>query len=146
MPSNTVCVRKDCLELICKVDMGVYSITNVIPLDNGQMMLIANWGRYFNRLQNPAVQLPRCKATCPTLYKLLTNSLDGINLAKKKGETAYSVYRLAPMTGEIPLLSITKELFEINSDFVNTMIGICNEISNNPPFPAWKDGLDELWN
>ena len=20
------------------------------------------------------------------------------------------------------------------------------ELHNNPPFPAWKDGLDELWN
>ena len=26
------------------------------------------------------------------------------------------------------------------------LIDICNELSNNPPFLGWKDGLDELWN
>ena len=48
--------------------------------------------------------------------------------------------------GHHPLLSITKEVFDINRDFVNTMIDICSELSNNPPFPRLKDGLDELWN
>jgi len=26
------------------------------------------------------------------------------------------------------------------------MIDICNELSSNPPFPGWKDGLEEIWN
>lgn len=153
------------------MDRGVYAITNLVSAGNGQMRIIANWGRFFDRIQNcpssesrvkshlnsaesretvnevnPEVQLPRCKATCPTLYRLLTESLDGIMLLKKKGESDYSVCRLVPMTGIIPLLSITKEVLDINRDFVNTMIDICNELSNNPPFPGWKDGLDEVWN
>ena len=146
LPSVTVNVRKDCVELVSKVDKGVYAVTNLVSAGNGQMRIIANWGRFFDRVQNPEVQLPRCKATCPTLYRLLTESLDGIMLLKKKGESDYSVSRLVPMTGIIPLLSITKEVLDINRDFVNTMIDICNELSNNPPFPGWKDGLDELWN
>jgi hypothetical protein len=146
LPSVTVNVRKDCVELVSKVDRGVYTITNLVSAGNGQMRIIANWGRFFDRVQNPEVQLPRCKATCLTLYRLLTESLDGIMLLKKKGESDYSVSRLVPMTGIIPLLSITKEMLDINRDFVNTMIDICNELSNNPPFPGWKDGLDELWN
>ena len=146
MPTTTISVRKDCVELVSKVDRGVYAITNLVSAGNGQMRIIANWGRFFDMLQNPDVQLPRCKATCPMLYRLLTNSLDGITLARKKGESDYSVCRLVPMTGFIPLLSITKEVLDINRDFVNTMIDICNELSHNPPFPGWKDGLDELWN
>ncbi|MBQ8705275.1 MAG: hypothetical protein IJ548_03120 [Paludibacteraceae bacterium] len=113
---------------------------------NGQMRLIANWGRFFDRIQNPEVQLPRCKATCPVLYKLLTDSLDGITLAKRKDEDDYSVFRLVPMAGVIPLLSITKEVLDINRELVNTMIDICNELLHNPPFPGWKDGLTGLWN
>lgn len=50
------------------------------------------------------------------------------------------------MTGAIPLLSITKDVLDINRDFVNTMIDIFNELSHNPPFPGWKDELKELWN
>ena len=146
LPTQTVCVRKDSVELVSKVDKGVYAITNLVSAGNGQMRIIANWGRFFDRVQNPEVQLPRCKATCPTLYRLLTESLDGIMLLKKKGESDYFVNRLVPMTGIIPLLSITKGMLDINRDFVNTLIDICNELSNNPPFPGWKDGLDELWN
>ena len=89
--------------------------------------------------------MPRCKATCPTLYKLLTDSLNGIKIVKKEGESDYSVCRLVPMTGLVPLLSITTEVLDINRDFVNTMIDICSELSKNPPFPGWKDGLNELW-
>lgn len=92
MPSTTICVRKDCVELVSKGDKGAYVIMNVVPAGNGQMMIIANWGCFFDRMQNPAVQLPRCKATRPTLYKLLTNSLDGITLARKEGENEYSVF------------------------------------------------------
>lgn len=146
MPTVTVCVRKECVELVSKVDRGVYAVTSLVPAGNGQMRLIANWGRFFDRIQNPEVQLPRCKSICPVLYKLLTDSLDGITLAKRKGEDDYSVFRLVPMAGVIPLLSITKEVLDINRNFVNTMIDICNELSNNPPFPGWKGGLDELWN
>ena len=146
MPTTTFNVRKDCVELVCKVDRGVYAVTNLVSAGNGQMRIIANWGRFFDMIQNPDVQLPRCKATCPLLYRLLTNSLDGIMLAKKKGESGYSVCRLVPMAGVIPLLSITKEVLDINKVFVNTMVEICNELSNNPSFPGWKDGLDELWN
>ncbi len=67
-------------------------------------------------------------------------------ISAKKGDSDYSVCRLVPKTGIIPLLSITKEVLDINRDFVNTMIDICNELSNNPPIPAWKEGLDEVWN
>lgn len=146
LPTTTFCVRKDCVELVSKVDRGVYAITNLVSAGNGQMRIIANWGCFFDMLQNPDVQLPRCKATCPQLYRLLTDSLDGISLAKKKGESDNLVCRLVPMTGIIPLLSITKDVLDINRDFVNTMIDICNELSHNPPFPGWKDKLKELWN
>ena len=50
------------------------------------------------------------------------------------------------MTGVVPPLSITKEVLDINREFVNTMIDIYNELMHNPLFPDWKDGLDELWN
>lgn len=146
LPTVTINVRKDCVELVSKVDRGVYAVTNLVSAGNGQMRIVANWGHFFDRIKNPEVQLHRCKATCPTLYRLLTDSLDGFTLAKKKGESDYSVFRLVPMAGVIPLLSITKEVLGINKDFVNTLINICNELSDNPPFPGWKDGLNELWN
>ncbi len=50
------------------------------------------------------------------------------------------------MSGVVPPLSITKEVLYISREFVNTMIDIYNELMHYPPFPGWKDGLEELWN
>ena len=44
LPTTTVCVRKDCVELVSKIDKGFYAITNLLSAGNGQMMIIANWG------------------------------------------------------------------------------------------------------
>ena len=46
LPSVTVNVRKDCEELVSKVDKGVYAITNLVSAGNGQIRIIANWGRF----------------------------------------------------------------------------------------------------
>ena len=32
------------------------------------------------------------------------------------------------------------------TEFVQKNLDIFFELKDNPPFPAWKDGLKELWN
>ena len=49
IPTTTVCVRKDCVELVSKVDKGFYVVTNLLAVGNGQMVIIANWGCSFDR-------------------------------------------------------------------------------------------------
>ena len=41
---------------------------------------------------------------------------------------------------------ITTELFAKGRLLVNKCLKMYMELHNNPLFPAWKDGLDELWN
>jgi len=59
LPTQTVCVRKDCVELIYKVKPSVYVVVSVLHVGDGEAMLFVNWGRYFDRLQNQQVQMPR---------------------------------------------------------------------------------------
>ena len=40
LPTTTINVRKDCVELISKVDSGVYAITNLKSAGNGQMTIV----------------------------------------------------------------------------------------------------------
>ena len=68
----TLCVRKDYIELIFKIDRGVYIIINIAHVTPEKVVLFTNWGTYFDRLQNLPVQMPRIKANCPTLYAVLT--------------------------------------------------------------------------
>ena len=40
---------------------------------------------------------------------------------------------------------IDDELIDTVFNMVNTIAAVYHEIEENPPFPAWKDGLDEVW-
>ena len=70
-PDLTINTRKDGLEFIAKLSPGIYLIINMKRRSADEVLLYANWGDYFNRLQNPDTQLPRIKKTCPTLYAVL---------------------------------------------------------------------------
>ena len=41
---------------------------------------------------------------------------------------------------------ITPEMFTKGRLLANKCLKMYMELHNNPPFPAWKDGLDEVWN
>ena len=70
-PNYTFCFRKECIEAIIKMSPGEYVIINMTHTRDGHLLLFTNWGNYFNRMQNPAVQMPRIEKNCPTLYKVL---------------------------------------------------------------------------
>lgn len=41
---------------------------------------------------------------------------------------------------------ITPELFSKGRSLANKCLKMYTELQKNPPFPAWKDGADEVWN
>ena len=88
---QTICVRKDCVELIYKVKPSVYVIVSMLHINDGVSMLFVrsalgtllclskNWAHYFDRLQNQQVQMPRIKKCCPMLYAVMTgDDADGV--------------------------------------------------------------------
>ena len=70
--NETICVRKDCVELIYKVKPSVYVIVSMLHVGDSEAMLFMNWANYFDRLANPHVQMPRIEKCCPTLYAVMT--------------------------------------------------------------------------
>lgn len=151
MNSVTLCIRKECIELIYKLKPGRFMIINLVRSENNEVLLMANWGNFFNRLQNPDVQIPKIKQCCPTLYGVLSGEdTDEIFHTSCGKETSELIHGLA-MTCKVDenrfLIScITNEVLRLANKLVDKNISIYNELSSNPPFPAWKDGLTELWN
>lgn len=48
---------------------------------------------------------------------------------------------------EEPLIScVNKDVLHAAYLLVNKNVKMYNELFKNPPFPAWKDGLNEVWN
>ena len=174
LPTQTVCVRKDCVELIYKVKPSVYVIVSLLHVGNGEVMLFVNWARYFDRLANPQVQMPRIEnrrqaeshpslledgrgakeeddsQTCPTLYAVMKgDDPDGVYECDCRPDgTMYHGFSLkVEIPSKVALLEcLTPELFSKGRLLVNKCLKMYMELHNNPPFPAWKDGLDDVWN
>jgi len=79
LANETICVRKDCVELIYKVKPSVYVIVSMLHVSDSGAMLFVNWANYFDRLANPQVQMPKIEKCCPTLYAVMTgDDPDGV--------------------------------------------------------------------
>ena len=148
--TQTICVRKDCVELIYKVKPSVYVIVSMLRIGDKEAMLFVNWGHYFDRLQNQQVQMPKIGKNCPTLYAVMTgDDPDGVYECDCRPDgTMYHGFSLKVVvpSGIAILEYITPEIFSKGRLLANKCLKMYLELQNNPPFPAWKDGLDEVWN
>lgn len=152
MDRMTLCIRKECIEVIYKLKPGRFMIINLVRSGNDEILLLANWGNFFSRIQNPDVQLPKIKQNCPTLYGVLTgdNPDDVFRTSCGKDSSPDLVHGLGLTSKVDPKASlyscITESVLRQVTTLVNTNIKIYNELNANPPFPAWKEGLMEVWN
>jgi hypothetical protein len=93
MPTFTYAVRKNCIELIYKLNRGCYAILNLQRAAKNQLVLTANWHHYFNRIQNPAVQYPKIEKCCPKLYTILKgDDPDGVMQVESTDEDGTKIY------------------------------------------------------
>ena len=150
-PNLTIAVRKDCLEFIFKGSPGVYMIVNMINISDDEILLFANWGTYFNRIQNPQVQMPRLEKTCPKLFAAFfdegNDDIKHIRLGNQKnGEMEGFSISLPGSPDKSILECVTPETVAAVEKLVDANLKFYHELYQNPPFPAWKDGLKELWN
>lgn len=139
-------VKKDCIELIYKIKPGVFMIVNLLRTKGDEVLLFTNLGNYFKRLQNPQVQLPQIKRTCPKLYRILTGDDEVKELELPATSTHGFDITYKVVLDQALFASIDKNVLKCFTGFVQKNLDIFFQLQNTPPFPAWKDGLKELWN
>lgn len=146
----TICVRKDCVGLIYKVKSSAYVVVSMLHVSDGEAMLFVNWAHYFDRLQNQQVQMPKIEKNCPTLYAVMTcDDADRVYECECKPDG--TIYHGFALKIEVPsqtaiIERITPEIFSKGCLLANKCLKMYLELHDNPPFPAWKDGLDKVWN
>jgi hypothetical protein len=148
-PNYTSVIRKYYIELIFKIQKGHYGIVNMSAAGNGKAILSVCWNEYFKRLQNPAVQMPKIRKCCPTLYNILVGE-GTIYDGRINDPTDDKDYDCICMEVDVPkdtalIHCLNRDIRDKANMLLNTCIDCYNELVKNPPFPAWKDGLDELW-
>ena len=149
-PQFTYAVRKDVVEIIYKVKPGVYLVVNLARVDATHGMLFVNWGRFWNRMTNDKLQMPKVEKCCPVLYEVLTgDDKEGITemefgLSADDAEHGFGME--VGLSDKLPLLlSLNPAVINKAGVMRKKMLTIYNELVTNPPFPAWKSGLDEVW-
>ena len=146
----TYAVRKDVVEIIYKVKPGVYMVVNFARVDATRGMLFVSWGRFWDRITNERLQLPRVETCCPVLYEVLTGGdKDGImemefGMSAEVADHGFGVE--VSLSDKLPLLlSLTPSVINKAGVMRKKMLTIYHELVKNPPFPAWLRGLDEGW-
>lgn len=145
MPNFTTNVRKEGLELIIKIARGTYGIINLLFIEEDKIVLAANWGDYFAYLQNEEVQLPRIEKTCPQLFSFLTEGKEGIHHIKSSEGTHLIGKFITVPKGENIFTCLTNDIIDDAFTICRLCLDLNNEIAANPPFPAWKARLGDLW-
>ena len=88
---------------------------------------------------------------CPTLYGIFKGTdpdgvFDMFSGDRDQTESHVFGFRIkAPNDG--PMVEcITHDVVKAGLKLANKNLKVYRELFENPPFPAWKDGLKELWN
>lgn len=124
-------------------------IVNLLRAWDDNIVLFTNWGNYFKRLQNPQVQLPQIAKKCPKLYSILTgdDEVKEMDLGATFPDAPHGFGITCKVASDQALFaSIDENVMKSFNEFVQKNLDIFFELQDNPPFPAWKDGLKELWN
>lgn len=69
--------------------------------------------------------------------------MPNLTLCPRKDSIEF-IFKLKP--GIYVITQIDNNLLDKVMMLVNKNVEIYNELNTNPPFPAWKDGLHDLWN
>ena len=149
-PELTFAVRKDVVEIIYKVKPGVYMVVNFARVDATRGMLFVNWGRFWNRMTNEKLQLPKVEKCCPVLFELLTgddkNGIMEMEFGLSADDAEHGFGMEIGLSDKLPLLlSLIPAVINKAGDLRKKMLTIYNELVTHPPFPAWKSGLEEVW-
>lgn len=146
-PSITYSVRQKELEIIFKFNKGFFCIINVLYTVGDKLLLAANWGKFFDVIQNPDVQLSKVGKTCPTLYAIMIGeNKDGIFYGKHSdGSHFIGIEVPRPKTDYLPEL-LTADTIKTAEKLSDTVYVCYRELFDAPPFPGWKKQLNEIWN
>jgi len=146
-PRITYSVRQKELEIIFKFNKGFFCIINVLYTVGDKLLLAANWGKFFDVLQNPAVQMPKVEKNCPTFYAIMVGeNKDGIfHGDTPEGDNLIAMEVPSPEATYLPEL-LTADVIKSAKKLADTVYVCYRELCDTPPFPGWKKQLDEIWN
>lgn len=145
----TFLVEKDCVDIIFKVQKGVYLTVQVYSLSEGRLLLACPWGEFWNRLKqmrNREEVLAKLKKACPLAANIFTNSVAPhfayTDTEQKMGSVV--VEMKAPAQTNSIADYLHEKVVEKAAELMKYNLNLYVELEEKCPFPQWKEDLDLL--
>lgn len=147
--SYTYAIRQNHVELILKINKGLYGIICLVPIGVNRLALTCGWGTFFNRLnnhENPGRLLQMLEKSCPTVCNLFTGQTPYAFISfpdeSNAGAISFTIdtepdFNLLDFIGDERVRDEADKLFSFNYK-------LYNEIKDKCPFEGWKKGLRDF--
>ena len=145
----TFLVEKDCVDIIFKINRGVYLTVNVYSLSDGRVLLACCWDGFWNRLKgmrNRQTVLERLKKTCPLAANIFTNTVSPhfAYLDNEKRQGAVVVEMKAPVQTDSIADYLHEKVVAKAMELMKYNLNLLTELEDKCPFPVWKQDLEKL--
>lgn len=145
----TFLVQKDHVDIIFKVNKGVYLTVGVYALSEGRLLLACAWGEFWNRLKrmrNREEVLAKLKRACPLGANIFTNTVAPhfayVDSDQKEG--AVVVEMKAPEQTNSIADYLHEKVVEKAMELMKYNLILYVELDEKCPFPQWKSDLKNL--
>ena len=145
----TFLVEKDCVDIIFKVQKGVYLTVQVYSLAEGRLLLACPWGEFWNRLKrmhNREEVLAKLKRACPLGANIFTNTVAPhfAYVDSEQTQGAVVVEMKAPSQTNSIADYLHEKVVEKAMELMKYNLNLYVELDEKCPFPQWKSDLKNL--
>lgn len=145
----TFLVRKDCVDIIFKIQRGLYLTVSVYSLSEGRLLLACGWENFFNRLKgmrNRNEVLSKLKKACPLAANIFTNitAPHFAYIDKEQTQGAVVLEIKAPASTNSITDYLHEKVVAKAMELVRYNLNLQVELEEKCPFPAWKQDLQKL--
>lgn len=145
----TFLVQKDHVDIIFKVNKGVYLTVEVYSLSEGRLLLACTWGEFWNRLKrmrNREEVLAKLKKACPLAANIFTNMVAPhfafIDTEQNVG--AVVVEMKAPAQTNSIADYLHEKVVEKAMELMKYNLNLYVELDEKCPFAQWKSDLKNM--
>lgn len=147
----TFLVRKECVDIIFKVQRGLYLTVNVSAISRGRLLLACCWDNFFNRLRNIKKNnsvLAELKKSCPLTYSIfeITDNPHFAFVDKELKSGAIVLEMAAPVLTDNISDYLHAKVVEESMSLMKFNLNLLVEIEENCPFSQWRKDLHQIRN
>ncbi|RHK13855.1 hypothetical protein DW080_03045 [Bacteroides caccae] len=140
-------VQKDYVDIIFKIQRGIYLTVSVSALSDDRLLLSCAWDSFWNRMRNmknAADVLAKLKTTCPHAAQFFCETVGPhfafLDKEKKEGAVVIEMKVDGKLNSFIDFLN--EKVVDKASELIKYNLNLPVELEENCPYPQWKKDMN----